>query len=65
MKYRIVKEYNLFYPQRKLFFWWQATEEPNYGYATENEALGAVQQHNRLFGKDSRKKNVVWEGSYD
>lgn len=62
MKYRIIKEYGLFYPQRKLLLWWVATEEPNYGYHTIEDASDAITQHNKMFGKNANKKNVVWSG---
>lgn len=63
MKYRIIKEYGLFYPQMKfLFFWWKATEYPNNGYHEQSDALDAIQAHNKIFGKDAKKKNVVWTG---
>ena len=62
IKYRIIREYGLYYPQKKFIFWWVATEEPNNGYHTEVEAFSAVQQHNKMFGKDSKKKDIVWSG---
>lgn len=62
MKYRIIKEYGLYYPQRKILFWWSATEEPNLGYHEESEALTVIHEHNKMFGKDSKKKDIVWAG---
>lgn len=65
MKYRVIKEYGFFYPQRKLLFWWVSTEEPNNGYHEESEALVAIEKHNKIFGRDSKKKNVVWSGELE
>lgn len=62
MKYRIIKKYGLYYPQRKLLWWWTEVEDPNYGYCSESDALDSIQNHNKLFGKDSGKEDVVWSG---
>lgn len=63
MKYRIIKEYGLFYPQVKFFFFlWKATEYPNNGYHEQSDALNAIQEHNKMFGKNSGNGTIVWTG---
>lgn len=59
MKYRVIKEYGLFYPQMKHFFWWQSTTDPVSSYHTLEEALQDIEQHKRIFSK-IRKVDVVW-----
>lgn len=63
MKYRIIKEYGLFYPQVEFFFFlWRAVEYPDNGYHAESDALNAIQEHNKMFGKSSGNGNIVWTG---
>lgn len=59
MKYRVIKEYGLFYPQMKHFFWWKSTTDPVSSYRTLEEALQDIEQHKRIFSK-IRKVDVVW-----
>lgn len=59
MKYRVIKEYGLFYPQMKHLFWWQSTTDPVSSYHTLEEALQDIEQHKSIFSK-IRKVDVVW-----
>lgn len=59
MKYRIIKEYGLYYPQQKRMFWWQSTSYPISAYHTVEEAIEDIEEHKRIFSK-IRKIDVVW-----
>lgn len=60
MKYRVVKEYGLYYPQvRVLFFWWESTTDPAYGEHTLEAAKADIEMHKKLFSK-IHKVDVVW-----
>lgn len=65
MKYRVIREYGLYYPQMKRLFWWQAIDYPSIPYSEESDALIAIKQHNEMFGKDSKKNKVVWSGELE
>jgi hypothetical protein len=58
VKYRVVKEYGLFYPQTKGWFVWWSTSEPTSAYHTLEEAIVDIEEHKRIFTK--KKTNVVW-----
>lgn len=59
MKYRIIKEYGLYYPQTKRLFWWQSTTDPVSSYDTLEEAQSDIEEHKNIFSK-IRKVDVVW-----
>lgn len=59
MKYRVIKEYGLFYPQRQRLFFWTSTTEPTSSYHTLEEALEDIESHKRIFSK-IRKVDIVW-----
>lgn len=58
-KYRIIKEYGLYYPQQKNLFWWQSTSDPVSAYHTLEEALEDIEQHERISSK-THKVDIVW-----
>lgn len=62
MKYRIIYEYGLYYPQYKQLWWWRNTTWPEAKYHTKEEALEDIEQHKAIFGKDAKKPEIVWEG---
>lgn len=59
MKYRIIKQYGLFYPQTKWLLWWQPTSDPASSYDTLEEAKTDIEEHKHLFSK-IHKVDVVW-----
>lgn len=60
MKYRIIKEYGLFYPQmRNWGLFWTSTTDPVSSYHTLEEAKADIEQHKEIFSK-IRKVDVVW-----
>lgn len=59
MKYRVVKEYGLYYPQMKRLFWWQSTTDPASSYGTLEEAQADIEEHKNIFSK-IHKVDVVW-----
>lgn len=60
MKYRIIKEYGLFYPQmRRWLFFWASTTDPVSSYHTLEEAKVDIEQHKEIFSK-IRKVDIVW-----
>lgn len=65
IKYRVIKEYGLYYPQQKVWFWWTSVNEPAFGHHTQESAMEDIHSHNKMFGKDSNKKDVVWEGDLE
>ena len=63
MRYRVIREYGLFYPQVRQFgFWWHSTTDPEAICCTLDEALEDIEQHKKVFSKGAKKKTVVWEG---
>lgn len=65
MKYRIVYEYGIYYAQQKQLFWWTSVNYPTSGFSTQEEAMEAITSHNKMFGKESNTKTVVWEGELE
>lgn len=59
MKYRIIKEYGLYYPQVKKLFCWGSTSYPTSSYHTLDDALQDVEEHKRIFSKIN-KTDIVW-----
>lgn len=65
IKYRIVYEYGLYYPQQRMWFHWISVNEPAFGHHTKEDALKDIESHNKMFGKDSGKKDIVWTGEME
>lgn len=65
IKYRIVYEYGLYYAQQKQWFWWTSVNYPTSGFHTQERAHEAIVSHNKMFGKGSNTKTVVWIGEME
>lgn len=65
MKYRIICEYGIYYPQVKSWYWpwWHSTNEPPCGCHSLEEAQEEIRMHKKVFSKEYKQK-VVWE-SYE
>jgi hypothetical protein len=51
VKYRVVKEYGLFYPQMRRFFIWASIHDVATGYHTIEEARDEIEGHKKIFSK--------------
>lgn len=59
MKYRVIKECGMFYPQMKQCWYWRSINADVISFDTEEEAIADIQLHKKIFGK--RKIEVVYE----
>ncbi len=67
MKYRIIYEYGIYYPQVKSWLpWprWHSTNEPPCACQSLEEAQEEIRLHKKVFSKEDNQKKVDWE-SYE
>lgn len=63
-KYRVVKKYGeCFFPQVKGILFWGPIDATRRCWPTLEMALIEIEEHKRIFSKDSKRAEVVWEES--
>lgn len=59
MKYRVIKEYGVYYPQMRQWWRWTSINADVFGFDTAEEAIADIQLHKKVIGK--REVEVVYE----